>query len=99
MPWFMMRRGYGPPPTGRTTKANMGSGVIKAQISSRTCCTAGRSAPEADDTIAAKHANIKETIRKTFPAFCFSPPLSVSRNEYLSPSVFRFEAQFVDLHQ
>jgi len=45
----------------------MGRGVIKAQISSRSCSTAGRSAAEADETIAATHAKTKEIIRKKFP--------------------------------
>jgi hypothetical protein len=57
----------------------MGRGVIKAQISSRSCCTAGRSAAEADETIAATHAKPKEIIRKKFPAIYFSSRVAFSR--------------------
>jgi hypothetical protein len=38
--------------------ANTGRGVIKAQVSSRSSSTAGRSAAEGDETIAATHAKI-----------------------------------------
>ena len=68
----------------------MGSGVIKAQISSRTPCTAGRSAAEADEAIAAKHAKAKEIVRKTFPGICFTPSLLVSRKVIPPPRGFRF---------
>ena len=69
----------------------MGRGVIKAQVSSRSSCTAGRSAAEADETIAATHAKTKETVRKRFPGILLlSPPLLVARKEYRSPRVFRF---------
>jgi hypothetical protein len=49
----------------------MGRGVIKAQVSSRTSCTAGRSAAVADETIAATHAKSKGMIRNTFLGICF----------------------------
>ena len=70
----------------------MGRGVIKAQVSSRSSCTAGRSAAEADETIAATHAKTKETVRKRFPRILLlSPPLLVARKRMpLRPRVFRF---------
>jgi hypothetical protein len=66
----------------------MGRGVIKAQVSSRSSCTAGRSAAEADETSAATHAKTKGIIRKKFLGILL-PALLVSRKEQRPPKDFK----------
>jgi hypothetical protein len=68
----------------------MGSGVIKAQISSRTPCTAARSAAEADEAIAANQVKIKETLRNNFPCIFLPSVFCTSRKNTANPSVFWF---------
>src|ERR1700739_1218921 len=68
----------------------MGRGVIKAQISSRSSCTAGRSAAEADEAIAATHAKTKKIVRKNFPGIFASSRLLLHGKNSAPPSLFRF---------
>ena len=68
----------------------MGRGVIKAQVSSRSSCTAGRSAAEADETIEATHAKTKETVRKKFAGILLLSPPCLSHGKNTAPRVFRF---------
>jgi hypothetical protein len=76
----------------------MGSGVIKAQISSRTPCTAGRSAAEADEAIAAKHVKTKEINRKKLLGILL-PRLACRTERTPPPESLYIRAQFIDLHQ
>jgi hypothetical protein len=68
----------------------MGTGVIKAQVSSRSSCTAGRSSAEADETMAATHAKTKKIVRKKFPCIFASSRLLLHGKDSAPPSVFRF---------
>ena len=60
--------------------ANTGRGVIKAQVSYRSSCAAGRSAAEGDETIAATHAKTKEIVGKKFLGILLPPCLAHGKN-------------------